>query len=44
LASRLLTKEDLEKFSVKKREVRKQKKGLWRPYGVTGDFSIFTIP
>jgi len=28
LASRLLTKEDLEKFSVKKREVRKQKKGL----------------
>ena len=26
LASRLLTKEDLEKFSVKKREVRKQKK------------------
>jgi len=28
LASRLLTKEDLEKFSVKKREARKQKKGL----------------
>lgn len=28
LASRLLTKEDLEKFSVSKREVRKQKKGL----------------